>query len=61
LAGPGRAETPPVPQPDDPEAIVQVGEDPERSTPSFQVLPVFEDLTTGSAAGPHEALGDANA
>ena len=29
----------------DPELITQVGEDPERSMTSFDVLPVFEDLT----------------
>jgi uncharacterized protein (DUF362 family) len=49
----------------DPEQIVQVGEDPERSMTSFDVLPVFEDLKTGpdgeGDAGAHVGLGDANA
>jgi hypothetical protein len=49
----------------DPEQIVQVGEDPERSMTSFDVLPVFEDLKTGpdggGDAGAHAGLGDANA
>ena len=47
----------------DPEQIVQVGEDPERSMTSFDVLPVFEDLTIGSNASGavHAGLGDANA
>ena len=44
----------------DPEQIVQVGEDPERSMTSFDVLPVFQDLKTGSD-GAHAGLGDANA
>jgi uncharacterized protein (DUF362 family) len=35
----------------DPELIAQVGEDPERSMTSFDVLPVFEDLKMGSASG----------
>jgi uncharacterized protein (DUF362 family) len=43
----------------DPEQIVQIGEDPERSMTSFDVLPVFEDLKTGSG-GAHAGLGDAN-
>jgi uncharacterized protein (DUF362 family) len=47
----------------DPERIEQVGEDPERSMTSFDVLPVFEDLTIGSNASgaSHAGLGDANA
>jgi hypothetical protein len=47
----------------DPELIVQVGEDPERSMTSFDVLPVFEDITVGSDASDaaHAGLGDANA
>jgi uncharacterized protein (DUF362 family) len=42
------------------EQIEQVGEDPERSMTSFDVLPVFEDLKSGSG-GAHAGLGDANA
>jgi hypothetical protein len=44
----------------DPEQIEQIGEDPERSMTSFDVLPVFEALKTGSG-GAHAGLGDANA
>lgn len=35
----------------DPEMIAQVGEDPERAMTPFDVLPVFRDLTIGSASG----------
>ena len=42
------------------EQVVQVGEDPERSMTSFDVLPVFQDLKSGSG-GAHAGLGDANA
>ena len=42
------------------EQVVQVGEDPERSMTSFDVLPVFQDLKCGSG-GAHAGLGDANA
>ncbi len=47
----------------DPEQIAQIGEDPERSMTSFDVLPVFEDLKIGSNAGggAQAGLGDANA
>jgi uncharacterized protein (DUF362 family) len=47
----------------DPERIVQIGEDPERSMTSFDVLPVFEGLTIGSnpSDAAHAGLGDANA
>jgi uncharacterized protein (DUF362 family) len=45
----------------DPERIVQIGEDPERSITSFDVLPVFENLKMGSNADAHTGLGDANA
>ena len=42
---------------------MQVGEDPERSITSFDVLPVFEDITIGSngSDAAHAGLGDANA
>ena len=44
----------------DPEQIAQIDEGPERSMTPFDVLPVFEDLKTGSG-GAHAGLGDANA
>ena len=42
---------------------MQIGEDPERSMTSFNVLPVFEGLTIGSnpSDAAHAGLGDANA
>ena len=42
----------------DPELIAQVGEDPEGSMTSFDVLPVFEDLKMGSASGANGAGPD---
>ena len=45
----------------DPELIAQVGEDPERSMTSFDVLPVFEDLKMGSASGETESAPTASA